>query len=365
MAALGILATDAGGAACRAWPDNHCLPMPLEFHCTLATRSATFPGHAPVARLLALCFSAALIYAMPPCAVADPALGPLQLARRISPEPACTRTQVLGLCWCAGAPCGYLIRMYVPVAFVETVRAPGDSLLGLALPGADAFGPGGTLSSSHSTLDNTAEAHAWLLGDVSWLLSGQLPCLSCKPSDARVPAPPPAAAADLMCGAASTVAATLASDSLSTFAPLLAALAYASELDAINWRTGCRDLLAIDSWARNPSSLRGWGALQPRQMRDLGTPPIVYSAKTAYRALSIARDQLATFPFPVDLAARMQQAYPTVSTCFDVGEQPLPEAPFSERPVRTSADGRYGWLYWRPVTCCVGLQSLAMCPKLR
>ena len=109
----------------------------------------------------------------------------------------------------------------------------------------------------------------------------------------------------------------------------------------------------------------GSAALRPRQMRDLGTPPVLYSAKTAYRALSIARDQLATFPFPVDLAARMQQAYPAVSSCFDIGEQPLPQAPFSDRPVQTSADGRYGWFYWRPVTCCIGFQSLAMCPKAR
>jgi len=100
-------------------------------------------------------------------------------------------------------------------------------------------------------------------------------------------------------------------------------------------------------------------------MRDLGTPPVVYSAKTAFRALSIARDQLATFPFPVDLAGRMQQAYPAVSTCFDVGEQPLPQASSSDRPVQTSADGRYGWFYWRPVSCCVGFESLAHCAGAR
>jgi hypothetical protein len=141
----------------------------------------------------------------------------------------------------------------------------------------------------------------------------------------------------------------------------LSSLAYASEADAANWRTGCRDLLAIDSWLPGESRLRDWGNLYPRQMRDLGTPPVVYSAKTAYRALSIARDQLATLPFAVDVAGRMQQAYPAVSTCFDVGEQPLPQPPTSDRPVRTSDDGRYGWFYWRPVSCCVGLESLARC----
>jgi hypothetical protein len=57
----------------------------------------------------------------------------------------------------------------------------------------------------------------------------------------------------------------------------------------------------------------------------------------------------------------MQQAYPAVSTCFGVGEQPLPLAPLSARPVKASADGRYGWIYWRPTTCCIGFDSLSHC----
>jgi hypothetical protein len=306
-------------------------------------------------------FAGAALCTVPLRIVADPALGPLQLARRIGADAACTRTQILGLCWCGASPCGYRIRMYVPVAFIETVRAPGDSLLALPLPEVGALRPPGTLSSSHSALDNTAEAHAWLIADAAWLLSGRPPCLSCKPSDARSAAPPPTAAADLACGAVSTVVGALTSSAASSSVSALGELAYASEADALNWRTGCRDLQAIGSWLRNPSSLRNWGDLQPRQMRDLGTPPVVYSAKTAYRALSIARDQLASLPFAVDLAGRMQQAYPAVSTCFDVGEQPLPQTPISDRPVQTSADGRYGWFYWRPVTCCIGLESLARC----
>ena len=291
---------------------------------------------------------------------ADPLFGPFELARRISPDAACTRMQPQGLCWCGATPCGYRIRMFVPVAFVETVRAPGDSLLGLPLPAPAA--PAGTLSSSQSMLDNTAEAHAWVLGDAAWWLSGQPPCLRCQPSAARsAPAPPPAAA-DPACGPASAVVGALANGAWSGYLSLLPSLAYASEADIINWRTGCRDLLAIDSWMpAEAAGLGRWGPLYPRQMRDLGTPPVVHSAKTAYRALSIARDQLGTFPFAVDPSARMQQAYPAVSTCFDVGEQPLPQEPFSARPVQTSGDGRYGWFYWRPVSCCVSFQSLAQC----
>jgi hypothetical protein len=311
-------------------------------------------------QLLALVFAYAALLPLSARLAAAPLPGPLELARWISSDPACTRTQVLGLCWCGSTPCGYRIQMYVPVAFVETVRRPGDSLLTAWLPAS--AGSHGTLSSSHSSLDNTAEAHAWLLGDAAWKLSGVLSCLRCQPSDARSLPPPPYAAADLACGATSAVVGALGSNSGPGFSSVLPWLAYASEADSVNWRTGCRDLFALDSWLTlDPVTLGQWGALYPRQMRDLGTAPVVYSAKAAFRALSIARDQLATLPFPVDLAARMQQAYPAVSTCFDVGQQPLPQAPASDRPVQTSADGCYGWFYWRPVSCCVRFDSLARC----
>ena len=276
------------------------------------------------------------------CAAADPLLSPLQLARRISPDPACTRVIIPELCWCGQVPCGYRVLMYVPVAFVETVRAPGDSLLPAPLLGLATADSLGTLSSSHSNLDHTAEVHAWLLGDAAWEMSGRPPCLLCRPSDARSPPLPAQAPVDPTCDPASTVAAALANRLQPDLTTLLPALAYASEFDVLNWRTGCRDRLAI---GLAPAVLGRWGPLYPRQMRDLGTSPVVYSAKTAFRALSIAREQIATLPFPADLVGRMQQAYPAVSTCFDIGQQPLPEASSSALPVHTSGDGRYGWFY--------------------
>ena len=326
-------------------------------------------GAVAIAALLAFSFRAATAAA----------LGPLDLARRISADPACTRSQVLGLCWCGAAPCGYLVRMYVPVAFVETVRSSADSLVlgaSLAAPAA-----ADTVSSSQSALDNTAEAHAWLLSDAAWLVAKGVPCMRCQPSDARSPPPAPSTAADFACGSTSAVLTALASSAASSFTSVLTALVYASEPDAVNWRTGCRDLVCAQDWLTQvaactpsavgseqstvatgtPACVGQWGALYPRQMRDLGTAPVVYSAKTAYRALSVARDQLGTLAFPVDLAGRLQQAYPVTSTCFGVGEQPLPSVQSSGQPVQISADGRYGWFYWRPVSCCIGFDSLAHC----
>ena len=313
--------------------------------------------------------------------------GPFDLAQRISADPASTRSEVLGLCWCGGTPCGYLVRMYVPVAFVETVRNSADSLLGVQFAVPAATDAADTVSSSQSALDNTAEANAWLLSDAAWQLAKSVPCMRCQPSDARSPAPAPPMAADLACGSTIAVLNALASSAASSLASTLTPLVYASTADAANWRTGCRDLACAQDWlaqveacmsgapasdasvesvasvvaVTTPACVGHWGALYPRQMRDLGTAPVVYSAKTAYRALSVARDQLGTFPFPVDLAGRLQQAYPVVSTCFGVGEKPLPDVQSSGQPVQISADGRYGWFYWRPVSCCVGFDSLAHC----
>jgi hypothetical protein len=111
------------------------------------------------------------------------------------------------------------------------------------------------------------------------------------------------------------------------------------------------------------SCLGAWGALFPRQMRDVGNVATVASAKTAYRALSVAKTQIGTVRFPVNMDGKMQQAYPTVSACFKPGDSPLPQAPFSLKPVIPSTDGAYGWIYWRPVTCCVSISSALQCAK--
>ncbi len=279
----------------------------------------------------------------------------------------CAQMITIGTCSCGPVPCGIRIERFIPVAIAETTRSPGDSIVApLSLTPAV---PGGTLSSSISLTDNTAEAHVWTLPDTLAYLGI---CLGCSarsavsPRFALDPSPP-------ACGAASTVA-----QSTLSAAPMLAGsvgpkLAYASEVDALNWRTGCRDkanatlaaafalACAANVDASGDACIGRWGPLRPRQMRDVGPVGPLYSAKTAVRAMSIARDQLGTFPFPVDGAGRLQQLYPSVSACFGVGDLPLPQPGFSTAPVRASHDGRYVWLYWRKVGCCVGFGAPAQC----
>jgi hypothetical protein len=303
------------------------------------------------------------------------------LLQQLGGEDGCVQAQVVGVCMCGPTVCGVRVRQYVPVAFVETTKGGGDSLLsipGIRLPG----GPG-TASSSLSATDNTAEAHVWNLPD----LPPQGPrCMGCGVASAWVPAGA-TAPAPAVCGSAALV-----SRAIGAIAPMTSALplpmpvptlAYASELDAINWRTGCRDLLdpqsrgAVEQLAcgvpggelamaaiGESACIGSWGAMRPRQMRDIGPSPILHSAKTAVRAMSIAREQIGNFSFLVDTQGKLQQVYPRISSCFRVGELPLPEPPSSSMPAVASPDGRYGWVYWRPTTCCVSLTSTARCLHL-
>jgi len=302
--------------------------------------------------------------------------GIASLLQQLAADPACAEIRTVGPCLCGPVPCGVRVTQFVPVAFIETTRAPGDTLVGAGLlPGGPAAGPlgalAGTASSTLSTTDNTAEAHVWIIPD------NALPpplCAACKPSDAARPAPPVEAASPL-CDAAATATQSITGALADLAGPWVPVLAYASEADMLNWRTGCRDLAAVAlpappclalpgaaaALAEDSACLGAWGPLKPRQMRDIGPPPVLYSAKTAVRAMSIARAQLGSLPYPVDTSGKLQQVYPAASACFRVGSLPLPELPWSLQPTVTSLDGRYGWVYWRRTTCCVQTGRLSQC----
>lgn len=300
--------------------------------------------------------------ALVPAVHAQAVPGLAGLLGRIGADAACIEPQIIGPCFCGPVACGVRIRRFVPVALVETTRAPGDSLLAPGLPGLGVAHA--TTSSALSTTDNTAEAHVWALPD------GPLPgldCLACGLSAARLPAPTQDAAA-ARCGPAAVVGQATQAAAANLGGPWLPHLAYASEIDLINWRTGCRDLFDPRSAALllspacgagaglepGPARCLGqWGSLLPRQMRDIGPPPLLHSAKTAVRAMSIAREQIGSFPYPVDTDGKLQQVYPATGACFRVGQLPL--------PAQTSADGRHAWIYWRPVSCCVGYPAVRQC----
>lgn len=329
-------------------------------------------------------------------------IDPISLNMKINPDPSCTEYKVVGACMKGPLNVGALVNMYVPVAFIETVGAPGDSLLAVpnfsslikAASGLNAFSVG---QSNHSGMDNSFEAKVWAFPDSVMTWSPIMPkCLVCMPSEAvdltvKSPSPP-----SLGCELASGVASKITSLTSSISIPYMPTLVYASELDALNWRTGCRDLtitniLQSNAFTCSANALAGsannligklggsnpiskyfegdlclgaWGALFPRQMRDVGNVATVASAKTAYRALSVAKTQFMAsnnIKFAVNTKGKMQQAYPAVSACFKPGDSPLPTAPLSTKPVKASSDGAYGWIYWQTVTCCVTYSNLQNC----
>jgi len=321
-----------------------------------------------------------------------PVLNPVTLAATVNYSPSCLDFSIAGVCLCKGVPCGVRITHYVPTAFVETTPALGDTLLATPSFGTPALIAGsgvalatvGPTGQSHqSGTDNSFEAHVWSLPQsLLNLRSLGLHCLVCNQRDAQsVPLLPPIPSyQDTLCSPF-TGAAAHALDGLNRQlggAGFGSSLYYASELDFVNWRTGCRDLsitklLKANAFTCALASLPGmdrlqrlvgldvcvgrWGPLYPRQMRELGNTAVAASAKTAYRALSVARTQGLTFPFPVDLNSKLQQNFPMVSACMRPGTLPVPLSAL------TSPTGAYGWIYWRRVSCCVGFDSLRRCAK--
>jgi len=327
------------------------------------------PG--PVQRAACRRIARGLALALALAVASAPCLRPV--AAQGSPLPGagqCMAQWELGPCLCGPVPCGVLVQMNVPLAVGEIVRAPGDTLL----PGSGPTGPS-TVSSSLSSTDNTAEARVWAVNRrVAPLASCFAPCVPEPLPDAAQGAgidPAADSTGDAADGAPPPCPLPFALGGIVAAIPGLAALpaltlAYDSASDFVPWHTGCRDFsralhgAACASDPLLPQCLGVWGPLLPRQMRDIGPDPLLHSAKTAIRAMSLAHDPFATLEVAPGVGGLLQQALPRASDCFPVG-LPLPRAPLSLRPPLPSRDGRIAWLYWHPALCCLSPSQLASC----
>ncbi len=337
-----------------------------------------------LAAALASGLGALVLSALGP-AYALPQLTPALAVERINPSPTCAQQRVVGTCWCGPVPCGWRVTQFVPTTFIETVRTPGETLVGAfaqALSGGmNGLGLAGPTRQTHENgRDSSFEAHIFSMPER--LVQIRNGCFSCKTSSAQLPA---SGSADSWGGGASCGDAAIVMQGLAGLAGSQAfgagttmPLHYASESDAFNWRTGCRDIAArrtpshpgfncnslTDGFGPNtpldPAYGSGcigrWGPLFPRQMRTRGPEDRLASAITAYRALSIARTDLASYPYPVDTTGLFQQAYPGVSTCLPVGASPSLPGDLLRSP-----DGAYAWIYWRLTTCCIPFDIESNC----
>ncbi len=324
---------------------------------------------------------AMILFALPADLWALPAQTPADVVSRISSSPTCSARVVTGVCYCGAVPCAYRVSQFVPASFIETTRFPGESMLAgfdlMAMGSSGAAALAQTRQTHANGKDSTYEVHVFSMPErLVQLHNG---CQSCKLSSARVPAQPSPMAAINMCGT-EMLSAALGAAVEGSFETLGVTMtpAYLSELDFLNWRTGCRDLTlqnlfergvakcaitaSVDVGGTLVQSLEGdpcigaWGPLYPRQMRSLGSDEVRSSAIAAYRGMSVARTDLGSFPFPVDVAGKFQQAYPAVSSCVQAG---APGALPTD--MLRSSDGAYAWIYWRPTTCCVPFDSVSNC----
>lgn len=245
-------------------------------------------------------------------------MDPFTLGMKVNP--ACEEYKIVGICY----PRGYLVHMYVPVAFLETVGAPGDTLVAapnfasfataIATQAAGMVGKVG--QSNKSGMDNSSESNVWVFPDSIMKISPIVPkCLVCLPSDAVDATLPLGDGINNPCGASSILTDRLTSMNQGLIdIPYMPKLAYSSSMDVLNWRTGCRDMSiskmalsnAVNCMATNAADMLGgsnnplssvlgdyclgsWGTLYPRQMRDVGNVATVASAKTGYRAMHVAK----------------------------------------------------------------------------
>ncbi|MDT8992834.1 hypothetical protein RQP54_18315 [Curvibacter sp. APW13] len=282
-------------------------------------------------------------------------------------DPATVQWRIVGRCMVSPR-----VEHWIPLAWVETSPSGQHSFID-GTPTAD--GKTSVLRSSGLESSNSARIlnftnNLWRASNIANSLQQQV----CNVWDASLQAPPASTSATADCESSSAIAVGLKQfDDLfrSVTTPLMT-LAYDSTRDS-GWTSGCRDKtlmeqatasnMRCDTEMLSPDLQPGgaaasaaatkycvgrWGSLIPRQSREIGLTGPAASAKSAYRAMSTARNHLNRFPYPVDTAGKMQLAAPNPSPSFTPGDRPLPSS------IQPNGAKVYAWIYWRKVTCCVG-----------
>jgi hypothetical protein len=293
------------------------------------------------------------------------ALDPLSAINRS--DPATVEWRVVGQCLLTPR-----VEHWIPLAWVETSPSGNFSFIS-GVPTSDGktsvLRSAGLESSSSARILNFTNS-LWRSSNIANTYQQQV----CNVSDAMAPAMLDSIQGGSDCESVATISGAMRQlDTLFRAAtPAFMTLAYDSGRDP-GWLSGCRDKSQVEaatsanmrcitdmlspslqpggdsaSAAAQRNCIGRWGSLIPRQSREIGLTGPLASAKTAYRAMSTARVHLDRFPYPVDGNGKMQLAAPATSGSFRPGDNPLPSAaqPNSER--------RYGWIYWRKVSCCVG-----------
>jgi len=305
----------------------------------------------------------------------------------------CAKPKIIGLCGPI-IPTGYVVSEWLPTTYTGTVKAPGEfDLYGVGSVAIGVFGQvlGHVAQVSSAGTDNTFVVHVWgLTNQILAASSGTLSCFGCQLNAVQGLVYNATSGGNVgihvpTCGDTKVAesAGIKALDAAFRLIPLMPIPEYFSELDTLNWRTGCRDFSItkmlrsnaftcgaesatkgvaglskkIQAIVGKDACLGNWGPLYPRQMRDIGPTNTVASAVEAYRGMSEAATVFHTMDAPLNLQGKMQEAYPKEGSCFKVGAS----IKTVTRKAAASKSGNYGWVYWVHTTCCVPFTRYYSC----
>lgn len=290
---------------------------------------------------------------------------------------------------CCGICVGtVIVNHYMPVAFVEVVKGPLDSLV----VDMSAVGDIGIANIGHTDENYTENFHAVRIWDIPYFMidaaMGGQGCKLCDRSQA-VPLPPQEVSVaasipgEVACNGGNIMGEAInrIMNKLTSLFPLqcVPQLMYDSNFD-ISWRNGCRDIatatsfnstgglacgkltgsilssIGVDISGGLDPCIGSWGPLYPRQMVTNGVDMLTSAATAAYRALHIAGYSTGTMPYRVDLGGKLKWVHPTPTLAMTPG---TPSELFNLGQVVTP-NGQYGFTWWAPVTCCKNSLTLGM-----
>lgn len=264
----------------------------------------------------------------------------------------CIDLKVIGVCVKPPGIVGLVIMYWEPALLIETVKRPGDTVIG-SLAAVVSSLTQEAVSSSLSTVTGLA------IPVSSGSNSSKVTGTNLQFNEAHVYEFPfrdeIMSFVDMECP-----------DKL----PSGSFIKYLSELDSLEWRIGLIEAMHPKSIASAASGLMCaatgaflddlcmgfWGATYPRRGFFTHQSEVVGSAAAAVRAVSISGllgstahvvlEQIGFLPsFESD---KLELIYPNPSGCIKIGQNPA-----TWESGKLSSSGKYLWVYWRRRICCV------------
>ena len=264
----------------------------------------------------------------------------------------CLDFRVLGLCVKPPGVTGVVVMYWEPVLLIETVKRPGDTVIGALSP---------VISNvTVEAIGNFASQVAGLsIPASSGSSSSKMSQTNLQFNEVHVYEFPfrdeIMASIDMQCP-----------DKL----PTGSFIKYLSELDSFEWRVGILEAMnpkSIASLASAPvCAVAGailddlcmgfWGATYPRRGFLTHQSEVVGSAAAAVRAVSISAPLGSlghvvleeTGFVPSFGSDKLELIYPFPSGCIKIGQNPI-----TWESDKLSPSGKYLWVYWRRRICCI------------